>query len=198
MADYITAEAYKKRHNITSIQDEDLIVAVVTEASRMIDGLCGRQFTADASASTRVFHPTDNYTAWIDDALEITTVKTDTSDNGTFDTTWDSTDFEAWPLNGVGINRLTGWPYTQLVAVGNRTFPSYRRASIEVNAKWGWTAVPDDVVGACYLLANRLAEEKKAPFGTVGSAEFGALPIRDQRTVLRLLAPYMRRHPVVA
>jgi hypothetical protein len=62
----------------------------------------------------------------------------------------------------------------------------------------GWTATPDAIKSATYMLANRLYEERKAPFGTVGNADFGALPIRDQRTVNRILAPYMRRQPAVA
>ena len=69
---------------------------------------------------------------------------------------------------------------------------------MQVTAKWGWAAVPDDIKGAAFLLANRLFEERNAPFGTVGSADFGAMPIRDQRTVNRMLAPYMRHEPVIA
>ena len=199
MADYITYDQYRIRHNITTSTDSATIGAVITEASRMIDGLCGRRFDADAAATARVFHPVDSHVVWIDDALEISAVKTDVADDGSYGTTWDAADYQAWPLNGVGPNMVSGWPYTRLHAIESKTFPtSHRRASVQVTAKWGWAAVPNDISGACYLLANRLYEERRTPFGTVGSAEFGAMPIRDQRTVLRMLGPYMRREPVVA
>lgn len=198
MADYITAEQLKLRNNISVSTDDQTLDEVVTEASRMVDGLCGRRFDADSSATARVYRPINNHVVWIDDALEITAVKTDTGDDGTYATTWATGDYESLPLNGVGPNMQSGWPYTRLHAIENRTFPHHRRASVEVTAKWGWTAVPDDVKGATYMLAWRLYEERKAPFGTTGNADFGALPIRDQRTVMKLLAPYMRREPVVA
>lgn len=198
MADYITKQEFRARHNITATTDEETFAAIIGEASRMIDGLCGRTFQTDTAATARVYHPVSPYQVWIDDAWSITSVATDTGDDGTYATTWAAGDYELHPLNGVGINRVTGWPYTQIVAIESRTFPASRRASVQVTAKWGWATIPDDIKGAAFLLANRLFEERNAPFGTVGSADFGAMPIRDQRTVNRMLAPYMRREPVIA
>jgi hypothetical protein len=198
MANLITSAQFRLRQNITGTTDDVVIDAVVGEASRMIESLCGRRFDSDAAATARVYHPINNCRVSIDDCYEITAVDTDTGDDGTYSTSWTSDDYQALPLNTVGPNQRSGWPYTHIEAIESLRFPSHRRASVQVTAKWGWTAVPGDVVGACYLLANRLYEERKAPFGTVGNADFGALPIRDQRTVNRMLAPYMRREPVVA
>ena len=198
MADYITSEEFKARHNITATGDTGIIAECVTEASRMVDGLTGRRFDADTTATARVYQPVDAYVVWIDDAWSITSVATDTADDGSYGTAWAASDYQVWPMNGVGPNMVSGWPTTRLMAIESRVFPSHRRPSVQVTAKWGWTAVPADIKGAVYLLANRLYEERKTPFGTVGSADFGAMAIRDQRTVLRMLAPYMRREPVVA
>ena len=200
MADYITYDKFRTRHNITGTVDDATIHEVISEASRMIDGLCGRRFDGDTNATARVIYPLNSRCVWLPwDAHEVTAVKTDTSDNGTFDTTWDAADYQLSPLNGIGPNMQSGWPYTRIEAVSSRIFPtSARRPPVEVTAKWGWAATPDDIVGATFMLAFRLYEERKAAFGVVGNADFGALPIRDQRTVNRMLAPYMRREPVVA
>ena len=198
MADYITATELKTRHNITVATNDTTLAEVVSEASLMVDGICGRRFDADESASARVFYPTDGFCVTIDDALEITGVATDNADDGSYGTAWSASDYQTLPLNGVGLNRQSGWPTTKLVAVSTRSFPNHRRPSVEVTAKWGWAAVPADIKSATYFLAYRLFEERQAPFGTVGNADFGALPIRDQRTVMKLLAPYKRMEPAVA
>lgn len=199
MADYISTAEFKTRQNISVTTEDTVIGLIVTEASRMVDGICGRRFDDLGSASARVFHPLNSYEVVIDDCSSISTVKTDDGDDGTYGTTWASGDWQAYPLNGVGDDGQTGWPYTRIVAIESRTFPTRnRRTSVQVTAQWGWAAVPAAVESATYLIANRLFEERKAPFGTVGSAEFGALPIRDQRTVMKLLGPYKRPRPMVA
>lgn len=198
MADYVNVTELKTRHNITAATNDITLAEVVTEASRMVDGICGRRFDADEAATDRVFHPTNGFEVRIDDALEITAVATDNADDGTYGTTWAAGDYQTLPMNGVGLNRQSGWPVTKLLAVSTRSFPNHRRPSVQVTAKWGWAAVPADIKAATYFLAYRLYEERQAPFGTVGNADFGALPIRDQRTVMKLLAPYKRMAPAVA
>lgn len=200
VADYITALEFKARQNITTTGDNDVIDEVITEASRMIDALAGRRFDDTGSATARVFHPLNSGICYVDDFSTTSglIIKTDTSDDGTFDTTWDAADYSLEPLNGIGGNGQSGFPYFRIVAVKSKTFPCYRRPTVEVTARWGWAAVPADVKGATYLVANRLFEERKAPFGSVANAEFGSLPLRDQRTVTKLLAPYMRTKPLVA
>lgn len=198
MADYITAAEFKTRHNITVTTDDAIIAEIVTEASRLVDSICGRRFDDSGAATARVFHPLNAYECLIDDCSSITTVKTDTGDDGNYAKTWTSGDFEAYPLNGVGPNQLTGWPYTRIVAIEALLFPTgHRRASVQVTAQWGWAAVPDEVKGATYFVANRLYEERKAPFGVAGANEFGPLPLRDQRTVDKMLAQFKRTKPMV-
>jgi hypothetical protein len=45
---------------------------------------------------------------------------------------------------------------------------------------------------ACALLTHDLFKAKDAPFGVAGAADFGALRITTNRTVLNLLAPYRK------
>lgn len=200
MVDYISRAEFKTRQNITNTSSDDIIDEVITEASRMVDGLCGRRFDDLGSATARVFRPLTAYLAIVDDFSTTTglVIKTDTSDDGTYNQTWDAADYTLEPLNGVGENGQSGWPYWRICAVKAKTFPLYRRPTLEVTAQWGWAAVPADVKGATYLVANRLFELRSVPFGTVPSVEFGSLPIREQRDVMKLLRDYVRRTPLVA
>lgn len=199
MADYITVDEFKTRIAMTGTAQDLRIAEHITAASREIDSMCGRRFDADVSATARVYHPVNQHEVVIDDALEITAVKTDTDDDGTYGTTWSSTDYQTYPLNGVGPNRQSGWPSTLLTAIENRTFPRHRRPAVQVTAKWGWAAVPGDVKEAAYLIAHRLFYERDVPSGIVsGSLEFGGTGLREQRSVQKLLKPYMRYEPNVA
>lgn len=198
MADYITAANFKTRQNIQHTTEDTTIGIIVTSASRMVNGVTGRDFSVTSSAD-RYFHPLDSYCVRIDDAATITAVATDTSDDGSYAQAWTSDDYETEPANGVGEDGLTGWPATKIIAIESLTFPTgHRRRSVKVTGTWGWTAVPAAVVEATYLIANRLYEERNAPFGSVANADFGSLPLRDQRTVKTLLMPFMRRSPQVA
>lgn len=200
MSDYITRSEFKARQNISVTTDDTTIDQVITEASRMIDTMCGRRFGDAGSASARTFRPVSDRLCYVDDFHTTSglIIKTDTGDNGTFDTTWDAADYVLEPLNGVGDNGQTGWPWYRIVAVGSRTFPFWLRPGVQITARWGWATVPADVKGATFLIANRLYEERKVPFGSVSNADFGSLPLRDQRTVTKMLYPYQRRTPVVA
>ena len=44
---------------------------------------------------------------------------------------------------------------------------------LRVTARWGWPAVPDQVVEAAKLLAVRLYRRKDSPQGVLGSSEWG-------------------------
>ncbi|HEY3485463.1 MAG TPA: hypothetical protein VGK49_08755 [Ilumatobacteraceae bacterium] len=197
MTDYITSSNFKTRHGITTSTDDARIAAHITAASLEVDSITGRQFGTHTGAATdRYFVPDGYRTVRIDDCYEITTVATDEDDSGSYATTWTvSTDYQVVPLNGVGPNGQTGWPVTQLLAVGyTKSFPTCtRRPSVKVTGKWGWAVVPTDVIEATYLLAHRLFYERDVPSGVVpGSVEFGGVGMRRPWTVERLLAPYIR------
>lgn len=197
MADYITADEFKERFDMTlSTTDDARIAAHVSAASREVDSMCGRHF-GTATESTRYFTPDGHNLVRVDDCYDITAVATDYDDTGNYSTTLtEGTDYIVEPYNGVGPNGQSGWPVTQLKARGysNYYFPlDTRRPSVSVTAKFGWEAVPDDVVEATFLLAHRLYYERDVPSGNVaGSVEFGGAPLRRPYTVERLLKPYLR------
>lgn len=202
MTDYITLAEFKDRVGSSSAVKDVRILEHIAAASRKIDAICHRTFGAhDGAATARYFRPTGCDTVWIDDASEITTVEVDDADTGSYATSWATTDYETDPANGIGPNGLAGWPVTTLRAVGTLWFPTCnRRRPIKVTAKWGWTAVPDAVKEAAYLLTNRLSYEVAVPGGvTAPNVDFGVPGSALQRpyTAEGLLKPYMRHDTTI-
>jgi hypothetical protein len=49
------------------------------------------------------------------------------------------------------------------------------RPTVQVTAKFGWPAVPDDVTKACLVQAGQLHKAKDTPFGVAGVSDMGVL-----------------------
>jgi len=189
---YVALSELKSALGITGSTDDDFLNLAIDSAEESIDDLCGRVFTAAGSASARTYRA-QPYLAVTDDISTLTglVVKTDTSGDGTFDTTWASTDIQAEPLN----NLVKGRSVNNLRAVGSYTFPVYGDglASVEVTAKWGWPAVPDSIKQSALMLASRLYSRKASPMGVIGVGDFG--PVRVSRSdpdIAHLLMDYRR------
>lgn len=199
MTDYITSANFKTRHGITVATNDARIVAHCTAASREVDSICHRRFDGDSVATARYFPRLSNSLVLIDDAWEIASVATDDGNAGAYSTAWATTDWYADPPNGVGPNGQSGWPVEALWAVGSRLYPIQDRPAVKVTAKWGWAAVPTDVVEATYLLAHRLFYEVAVPSGVVpGGPDFNGAPLQRPWTVERLLAPFLKAAAGVA
>ena len=192
MGSYVALSELKSALGITGSTDDDFLNLAIDSAEESIDDLCGRVFTAAGSASARTYRA-QPYLAVTDDISTLTglVVKTDTSGDGTFDTTWASTDIQAEPLN----NLVKGRSVNNLRAGGSYTFPVYGDglASVEVTAKWGWPAVPDSIKQSALMLASRLYSRKASPMGVIGVGDFG--PVRVSRSdpdIAHLLMDYRR------
>lgn len=65
--------------------------------------------------------------------------------------------------------------------------------TVQVTARFGWSAVPYQVNEATILKAASLFKRKDAPFGVAGFNEFGAVRItRKDPDVLELLSDFAR------
>lgn len=194
---YVIPDSVLGRLQIKSGNYDGQIDDAINDASREIDTWCGRSFVADSTATARVFYPEDYLFVAVDDYQRgtVTSVKTDTNGDGTFPTTWLTTDYQQEPLNGI-VQGISGWPVTALRSVGSNRFPTYnRRASVQVTAKWGWAAIPEPVRQSCAVLVSAIIAQDQAPGGVViGSTEFGniRLPYDQFRLVQRKLVPYVR------
>lgn len=180
--------------------DTALNLAIST-ASRAIENYCHRRFWLDATAAVRAFEATDPYRLLIPDLGHATvTVTTDADADGTFETTWASTDIQLEPVNAA-FELPEAQPWTEIRAVGTRSFPlatTRRRNRVQVTGRWGWPAVPDAITEACLIKAARLFHRRNSPQGIAAFDEFG--PVRVSRSedgdVVLLLDPY--RYLVVA
>ncbi len=194
---YVDLSTFKDWSGIpaTTTTHDAKITAATAASFDAINTYCGRVFTT--VSETRIFSATDFYCLELggNDISVATgvTVSHDTGNDGTYDVTWLSTDWELRPLNG----RLNGvsWPYTEIRAVGNQTFPvSYalQRAHVQVSATWGWPSIPSPVVEAAKEITLDLFKAKDAPFGVAGTTEFGTVRVKSDIAALAamLLRPY--------
>ena len=114
----------------------------------------------------------------------------DDNDDGTAETTWSLSDYYTLPLNGLGPDGRTGWPVNRLVAV-DRLFPTGTvRPGVQITAKWGWSTPPEQVLLAVRLLFAGWYQRRATVTGGGSFEGWFASAIRDDSTVVDLLAPF--------
>lgn len=187
---YTTLEALKGRlGNVPDNQDAKL-EQMIEAASRQIDDLCNRHFYT-ATAETRIFTAEWHDMVMIDDLISLTALVTDDIGNRTYTTTWTANDYDLEPYNAAAMNR----PYTSLMLNPNTTlaFPRTRRG-VKITGNWGWPSIPEPIEEACLLIAVRLNQSAKAPYGTAGVLQDGAVQYtpRVDPQVRQLLDPFRK------
>lgn len=193
---YATLSDVKAALRITDNVDDSLLEISIEAASREIDGWCERVFTG--STATRIYRPTDVFSVDVDDLQSITTLKTDSDGSGVFDVTWETTDYQLNPLNGIAGGITT--PYTQVRAIGEYLFPIYEprnvnanEASIQINGVWGWPSIPTAVKQACIILSMRQFKRYDSPTGVMGFGDLGVMRVgRVDPDVEKLLMPFRK------
>lgn len=179
-----------------TVLDEQLLERDIESASRQIDEYCGRRFWLDPTVTVRVYRPDDAYEADVADIGSTTglIIKTDTGEDGTYATTWASTDYQLEPLNATTGPDSAAYAWWRLVAIDRYLFlAGRRRHSLQVTARHGWSAVPKPVVKACILRTASLYKRREAVFGAAAMNGFGEMRIgRRDFDVTDLLHPYVR------
>lgn len=203
---YATLATLRGRVGITDATfttEDTRLTTALSVASRSIERMCNRQFNDAGSASARLFYP-DTYCRIDVDDFNTTTgliVATDEDNDGVFETTWTlNTDFQLEPLNGV-VDGESGWPYYTIRAIGTRRFPCTwypRRASVQVTARWGWTAVPAPIAEATLVLAEETYMLKDTPFGSGGFGQYGIVRARPNPFAMTKIGPYINQPVLVA
>jgi len=179
--------------------DDALLTLALDAASAQVDQFCDRTFTA--TTGTREYFPTDTGRLDVDPIATTTglVVRTDEDGDGTFETTWATTDYRLEPVNAADA----GEPWTVIVATAGRRFPRHTRyPGVQVDAAFGWPegAPPAGIRQATLIQSARLWKRKDAPFGVAGSVEFGSeIRLLDEldREATRLLRPYRRNWWVI-
>ncbi|MEV6348569.1 hypothetical protein [Actinoplanes sp. NPDC051851] len=168
--DYITTADLKLYLKVDDAVDDTQLATWCTAASRAIDKKCNRQFGQLAAAASRVYRRP----AYYEPSSQLWMVEIDDVQDSTGLTVggvaYASSGATLLPDNA----SADGVPWTRL---GFATCPT---APLTVVAKWGWTTVPAQVVGAAKLQANRWNKRRNSPLGVAGSP--------DQTSQIRLLA----------
>lgn len=188
---YTTLNEVKAILRITDSVDDTLLETCIEAATEQIDTYCERTFTA--GTATRIYTPMDSFLVEIDDLISLTTLKTSSSADSVFDTTWTATDYQLEPLNGIAGGKTV--PYTHIRAVGDFTYPrDGEEATVQVTGNFGYgTAVPKDVKQACNLLAIRQFKRYDSPLGVAGFGDIGVVRVsRVDPDIESLLAPYRK------
>lgn len=169
--DYVTVEelkAYVSGGVIDDTDDDVALALAVTAASRAIDHATNRQFGVVASAEERIYSALPDYERglWF---VPVDDYQTDTNLAVTVDGTAVTT-FDKEPRNATQEGR----PWTRVVFTEDSEAQPCSDSEIAVTAVWGWTGVPDTIVQATLLQANRVFTRRNAPFGVAGSPDAGS------------------------
>lgn len=193
--EYATVRMYKDWFDVTSSDHDEVILALLETVSRYIDSHLHRRFYA--ATETRYFTAADSSTAFINDLLSVTTLKTDSDGDRTYEDTWTTSDYDLCPYNA----STDGQPYTWIETApeGDYTFPSTRKG-IEIAGSWGYCAAgsePQPIQEACLLGAHRLYARHDTALGVSASPNLGQLQtiVRELGTdpdFLAMIAPYKR------
>ena len=199
---YASLADVKAAARITDSIDDSLLELSIESASREIDSYTERVFYQTGSEGTpvaRVYVPQDLYVVETDDIISVTTLKTDSNGDGTFDTTFDASDFQLEPLNGLAGGIET--PFTRIRAVGTYLWPTYEprnvdanQASVQVTGVFGFATVPTAVRQACILSSLRAYKRYESPTGILGFSDIGAVRVGTKLDpdVERLIQPYRK------
>lgn len=166
-------------------------------ASRVVDRYCRRFFGQSDSGTARVFTARYFDCLTLPDLVSVSAVKTDTTGDGSYDTTWSASDYHLEPKDGAS---LTGEarPYTKirvstLTGTAWNTFP-LTQYGVQITGVWGWPAVPDAVRMATILTAMQWLQQEQTPSAVHASAELGRFIVEPELhpAAAMRLRPYRR------
>lgn len=200
---YLTEEEARAYVGRNDSKDPALLEDIVTAASRLIDRHCGRHFYQQA-ATARIFDSRDRHCVEFgpfNDLVSVTTLKYDSTGDGTYDTTVSASNYQLHPV-GATTKGPQAEPYTSVVILNGLDFPvpsefsTGRVGLIEVTGTWGWPSVPLEVKQAARIIVAEVAKLQDAPLGTYAGPMDSVAYVRNNLPprARDLLAPF--RHPL--
>jgi hypothetical protein len=194
---YCDLDELKSELGITDTDDDTKLTRAIAAASRQIDQYCGRRFWQDPDPVARRFRPDSAGVVYVDDisTSDDLIVAVDDSATGVYGTTLTvDSDFFLEPFNASSSIPVRPYEEIHIGDTSQAYFPSFRNASVQITARWGWPAVPDDICKATCLQAAQLFKSKDAVFGVAAFGEFGPLRVRSALNPIAegLIAPYAK------
>jgi hypothetical protein len=197
MSVYVDSDDFKATLTLqgTTFADDDLDASLAA-ASAGVDKAQGRTYgKSEEPDVVRLYSPDSRELLVIDDLAEFTSLRVDTTGDGTWDTWTLDTDFRLEPLNA----ELDSEPFTNIRALATQRFPVYRFALVEITGAFGWPAPPQQIVEATSIIASQLVKRKREnPYGFVISGDVVAYLIRNDPQVSFLLNGLSRRRQLVS
>jgi hypothetical protein len=177
--DYISATDVAAYLHVDDTIDNAEFGIWATAASRAIDKRTNRQFGQLAAPAARTYRRTPFYdrtsglwTLEIDDVQDSTGMLV----NGTAYTSSGAVLLpDNAPANGVPWQRIgfVNWPYP--------SYPGQPQTNV-ITARFGWSAIPSQVIAAAKLQCSRWNARRDSPYGVAGSADNGS----EMRLLARL------------
>ncbi len=143
----------------------------ITGVEKIIDGLTGRNFIADAVASARVFDGDGEESLLIDDCVAITKVEVGNDDYGESFTEIPSTGASRYFLDPANYASL-GVPIYK-VTLRDRLWPEGKQNN-RITAKWGYSAaVPEDIKFAATIFVAGILNQQRQGGDQIKSETIG-------------------------
>lgn len=187
---YTTLATLKAYLKIDDAVEDSMLEDIIEASSRSIDQIANRHFYAENNATARTFRPNGNMRVFTDDisSLNGLILKTDPNSAGVYLTTMTlNVDYIVEPTNAL----TKGRPINYLTIVGGTalSLPVNFRPQVEVTARWGWPAVPNDIEQATLILSADYYKRKDSIGGVLGLSELGAIRMsplgRDIQAIVR-------------
>jgi hypothetical protein len=189
-APYASLADVKEFLKITDTREDAELLKRLPAATRRVNRDCGRTFWLSAIASTRTYRATHPELLAVDD---IATTEGLVIESGR-GTGWTSLDLDG--LDYLPENAIEKYEPIEMIRRTGGVWPIYGTTRVRVTARWGWLAVPEDIVLATCIQAGRLFRRKNAVEGVIGNSEFG--PVRVSKYDAdydQLIHPYVRPRP---
>jgi hypothetical protein len=173
--DYVGLPLLKSSLSKVDTGKDALLQQAITAASRQVDNTTGRRFWLGDTATSLVINSRDRVVCDTDgERLLVADIGASAGlvvELGR-DPNWTTVtaDVELEP-DGALAN---GAPVTSLLLLGG-IWKRGLRDRVRITAKWGWPAVPTEVVQATLIQAQRLYKRKDSPEGVAGSADWGVI-----------------------
>lgn len=207
---YCTVAALKSSMGDSRTTDDLEYHAACFAASRSLEQYCQRTFYRTASQA-RTLNIGGRYCLELPpfyDLVSVTSLKSDASGDGTFETTWTSTDYQLLCDDNTP-NTMAGpesKPYVKVKAIGSQTFPVTtalltRSDRVEITGVWGWPAVPWAIKKAAEIVAAETFKLKDSPgMVAAGFEDFDVTMLGSdaRRRFARFANPYRRHAFMVA
>jgi hypothetical protein len=198
---YTSVEELKSRLKITDTGDDFELQLAVQSAARAVEGYCGRFFYQ--VSDTRTFVPYNIYEQPLADLVSVSALNVDMDGDGIFEQPWtQGVDYQLavgeWDFNTLATGEARPYTWARVInsVGGGRFFPFIWPFAplnrIQVIGVFGWPSVPLAIKQATLQVASEIFKLKDAPFGLMGSSEFGVVRLPKQNPyVMKLLQPYI-------